>query len=135
MSQVRKKMDLTLILARHQHKLHPVCQLCGSTSPLRLHHILRRGLYNQHEIIDRMPLIFHALICDKCNDNRGPIPVDHPLGRAKMLAANMDMFGGLKALIEAIDEWNAIVPNGWNDEIVSYEQIIHEYEELKHASE
>jgi hypothetical protein len=125
-------MTLTILVCRHQKTRFPKCQVCGvEHTILRLHHILRRSLINKHEIVDLMPLPFHALICDRCNMNQGPFVVDNPEGRAIMLAANAEIFGGIDAIIQAFQEWDAIAPNGHNDEIVNLERVLEIYASSK----
>jgi len=128
MSQVRTKAALEIAVCAYQHRLKPRCQVCDSTGALRLHHIIRREIINDRQLVLLMPLVLHALICDRCNNNEGPFIVDNPEGRAIMLAANADIFG-LDQIISAFAEWDAIVPNGHNDEIVSLERV----KEIYHA--
>lgn len=127
MSMVGIRQELTLKVAAYQRKLHPVCQVCGSGSMLFLHHILRRSLYANREAAYHMPSIFHALICANCNQNNGPYPVDNPEGRAKMLAQNIAVFGGLDKFQKAVSQWNEYTPNGHNPEIVDFAEVIEIY--------
>lgn len=128
MSQIKTKAALELAVCSYQKRRFPVCQVCGASGQLRLHHIIRREIINNKVLVLLMPLAFHALICDKCNNNEGPFVVDNPEGRARMLAANADIFG-LDQVLSSFDEWNAIVPNGHNIEIVSPERV----KEIYHA--
>lgn len=126
MSQIAKRAELELKLCEYQRSLVPKCQVCDEYRHLELHHILRRGIFQNKKIIDLMPIVFHALICSSCNANDGPFIVDAPTGRVKLLVQSAEMYG-LDRVIDGFDEWDSIVPNGFNPEIVDLDDVIEVY--------
>lgn len=135
MSMIKKRAALERVLCSYFKWFKPRCMLCNEQNkPLRLHHLLRRSIYMDKSVEEYMPLVFYSLLCDQCNNNEGEIIMDNPFGRAFLLAKQANAFGGLDVIRQSFDKWNTFLPNGHNNEIVSFETVKSLYEHHFDAS-
>lgn len=121
------KAQLEIAVCRYQGRLKPLCQCCGAADEnLHLHHIIRRAIIQHKELAALMPLCLHGLLCYKCNYNQGPRVMDHPDGRAWLLAQNARIFG-ISQVELALRAWGDIA--GENEDIVSINDIRSYYDQ------